>query len=97
MISVRGTIDAPVLKLAVPPPELLPASPKTFHSATVQAAAALTALSPVRLYMVVAPVDRVTLSLVDVTAADILIFPRLLMGWLGTWVNQPLAESSAFL
>src|SRR2546422_7065693 len=28
MISVRGTIDAPVLKLAVPPPELLPASPK---------------------------------------------------------------------
>jgi hypothetical protein len=24
MISVRGTIDAPALKLAVPPPELLP-------------------------------------------------------------------------
>src|SRR6266849_11135726 len=97
MISVRGTIDAPALKPAVPPPELLPASPKTFHSAIVQAAPALTALSPVRLYVVVPPVDSVTLSLVEVTAADILMLPRLLIGWLGTWAHNPLLESRAFL
>src|SRR6266446_7108516 len=97
MISVRGTIDAPVLKLAVPPPALLPPLPKTFHSAIVQPDAAFAALSPVRLYVVVPPVESVTLLVVEVTEADILIFAKLLIGWLGVGVFQPLEESSASL
>jgi hypothetical protein len=42
-----GMIDAPLLKLAWPPPSLLPPLPKMLNSAIVHPAAAFTALSPV--------------------------------------------------
>src|SRR5713101_5959857 len=83
MVLVLTTTAAPLLKLAWPPPALLPPSPNTLNSAVVHPAAAWTALSPVVLYAVPAT-NRVALSPVVLTVPDRLSWLSLVIGWAGT-------------
>src|SRR5580704_12594900 len=90
MVLVPATTADPLLKLACPPPELLPPSPNTLNSAIFHPAAALTALSPVVLYAVPAT-NMVTLSPVELTVPDRLSWPSLVIGWAGTATDPALS------
>jgi hypothetical protein len=68
------------LKLAMPPLEVLPPSPKTLNSAIVQPVEAATALSPLRAHMLV-PCATVTESVVAVTLPLNESDPKLPTGW----------------